>query len=163
MPLYSEINRKRQATQHSCLPSLLGDGDKSWNEIVYVREKILCTGPTRAAKAELKFLIYGHNKPNEPNKKGPLSFVLIESPFTSVSTVSRAHPSSVSPVMLLHSSEYEAQAPRQSHLPLRHFVRILGGESMWHEWSLKGLMSTQNSCSLCTVSSAWDRPWTKYT
>jgi hypothetical protein len=32
----------------------------------------------------------------EPTKEGPLSFVLFESPFTSVSTVSRGHPSLVS-------------------------------------------------------------------
>ncbi len=35
-------------------------------------------------------------KPNEPTKVGPVSFVLFESPFTSVSTVSRSHPSLVS-------------------------------------------------------------------
>ncbi len=40
--------------------------------------------------------IYWHNETNEPTKKGPLSFVLIESLFFSVSTVSRDHPSLVS-------------------------------------------------------------------
>jgi hypothetical protein len=35
-------------------------------------------------------------KPNEPSKEGPLSFVFFESPFTSISTVSRGHPSLVS-------------------------------------------------------------------
>jgi hypothetical protein len=54
-----------QATQHDYLPSLLGDGDKGI-EIVYGEEKNKCTGP------------------NEPDKEG----LLIESPFTSVSTVS---------------------------------------------------------------------------
>jgi hypothetical protein len=34
----------------------LGDGDKGI-EIVYGEEKILFTGPTRAAKAEQKFLV----------------------------------------------------------------------------------------------------------
>ncbi len=34
---------------------------------------------------------------------GPLSYVLLESPFASVSTVSRGHPSLVSLVTLLHS------------------------------------------------------------
>jgi hypothetical protein len=33
---------------------------------------------------------------NEPTKEEPLSFVLFESPFSSVSTVSRGHPSLVS-------------------------------------------------------------------
>jgi hypothetical protein len=35
---------------------LLGDGDKGI-EKVYGREKIFCTGPTRAAKAEQKSLV----------------------------------------------------------------------------------------------------------
>jgi hypothetical protein len=33
-----ETHAKRQATQHGCLPSLLGDGDKE-NEIVYGEKK----------------------------------------------------------------------------------------------------------------------------
>jgi hypothetical protein len=40
--------------------------------------------------------LYQHDKPNEPTKKGALSFVLFEYPFASVSTVSRGHPSLVS-------------------------------------------------------------------
>jgi hypothetical protein len=72
---------------------LLGDGDKGI-EIVYGKEKIVCTGPTRAAKAD-KNLLYRYDKPKEPNKEGPFSFVLSESPFTSVSTVGRGHPSLV--------------------------------------------------------------------
>jgi hypothetical protein len=47
-----ETHTKRQAAQHGCLPSLLGDGDKGI-EIVYgEKKKIFCTGLTRAAKAE---------------------------------------------------------------------------------------------------------------
>jgi hypothetical protein len=34
-----------------------------------------------------------YDKPNEPTKEGLHSFVLFESPFTSVSTVIRDHPS----------------------------------------------------------------------
>ncbi len=48
-----------------------------------MRKKIFCTGPTRAAN---KNLLYWHDKPNEPTEKGPLSFVLFESPFSSVLT-----------------------------------------------------------------------------
>ncbi len=36
------------------------------------------------------------DKPSKPTKEGPLLFVFFESPFTSVSTVSRGHPSLVS-------------------------------------------------------------------
>ncbi len=39
---------------------------------------------------------------NEPTKEEPLSFVLFESPFASVSTVSKGHPSLVS--LVLHSA-----------------------------------------------------------
>jgi hypothetical protein len=43
-----------------------------------------------------KILLYRHNEPNKPTRKeGPFSFVLLESPFTSASTVSRGHHSSL--------------------------------------------------------------------
>jgi hypothetical protein len=54
-----------------------------------------------------KNLLYWHNKPNEPTKEGHLSFVLFESPFTSILTVSRGHHSLVS----LDSTVQEAHAP----------------------------------------------------
>jgi hypothetical protein len=38
-----------------------------------------------------KNLLNGDNEPNEQTKEGPLSFVLLESPCASVSTVSRGH------------------------------------------------------------------------
>jgi hypothetical protein len=49
----------------------------------------------RAAKAEYN-LLKRHDEPNEPDHKGSLSFVLHKSPFSSVSTFSRGHPSLVS-------------------------------------------------------------------
>jgi hypothetical protein len=55
-----------------------------------VRKKIFSTGPTRAAEAE-KNLLYRHDKPYELTKEGPLLLVLIEYPYTSVSSVSRGH------------------------------------------------------------------------
>ncbi len=42
-------------TQHGCLPSFLGDGDKGI-EKVYGEKNIFYTGPTRAAKADKKSL-----------------------------------------------------------------------------------------------------------
>ncbi len=42
---------------------------------------------------EKKYFVLGWlDKPNKPTKKGSLSFVLCESPFTSVSIVNRGHP-----------------------------------------------------------------------
>ncbi len=90
-----KIQTKRQATQHSCLHSFLGDGDKVI-EIVYgdgemgrleqpKHKKISCTCTT---------------SPTNQQRQDPLSFVLFESSFTSVSTVSRGHhPSLVSLAM----------------------------------------------------------------
>jgi hypothetical protein len=44
-----------------------------------------------------KNLLYPHYEPNKPTKEGPLSYVCTqESPFASVSTVSRGHSSLVS-------------------------------------------------------------------
>jgi hypothetical protein len=46
-----------------------------------------------------KNFLYSHEEPNEPTKDGPISFVLFESPFASVSTILRGHPSLVSLVL----------------------------------------------------------------
>jgi hypothetical protein len=56
---------------------LLDDGDKGI-EIVYGEEN--------------KNILYRHNKPNKPIKQGPLSVVLFESPFTSLSTSQKGQP-----------------------------------------------------------------------
>jgi hypothetical protein len=67
-----ETHTKRQATQHSCLPSLLGDGVKGI-EIVYVEEKnIFCTGPTRPGKAEQKSLIQARQAQQTNQGRSPL-------------------------------------------------------------------------------------------
>jgi hypothetical protein len=53
--------------------------------------------PSRPEQQRLKKnLFYRHDKPNKSTKEGPLSFVLFESPFISVSTVSWGRPSLVS-------------------------------------------------------------------
>jgi hypothetical protein len=68
----------------------LGDGDKVI-EIVYGDgEMSLLERPKQK-----KNLLYYHDKLNEPIKEAPLSFVLFDFPFTSVSTVSRGHHSSL--------------------------------------------------------------------
>jgi len=78
-----ETYTERQATLHGCLPSLVGDWDKEIEIVCDEEKNILYRANYRAAKAEQKSLVY--DKPNEPAKKGSLSFVLFE--FTSVSTV----------------------------------------------------------------------------
>ncbi len=83
---FLETHIKRQATRHDCLPSLLSDGDK-WIEIVYSKENNIF-GRLKQPRQD-KNLLYRHEEPSEPTKEGPLSFVLFESPFASVSTVSR--------------------------------------------------------------------------
>jgi hypothetical protein len=49
-------------------------------------EKYFVQGQLEQPKQDKK------EEPKEPNKEGPLSFALIESPFTSVSTVSHEPP-----------------------------------------------------------------------
>jgi hypothetical protein len=60
--------------------------------IVYGEERYFVLGRLEQQRQN-KNLLYRHDKPNEPTMDGPLSFVLFESPFTSVSTVSRGNPS----------------------------------------------------------------------
>ncbi len=47
--------------------------------VMYDEEKIFCTGPTKAAKAEQISFVPVLYKPKEPTKEGPLSFVHFES------------------------------------------------------------------------------------
>ncbi len=91
---YIETHTKRQAIQHGCLPSLLGDGDKGI-EKVYSEEKIILYCP---AKAEQKSLV-PLRKAKQATKEGPHLFVLFESPFTTVSTVGRGNSFLVSLVL----------------------------------------------------------------
>ncbi len=51
-----ETYTKIQATQHGCLPSLLGAMRTKRLKQCTVRKKISCTGPTREAKAVQKSL-----------------------------------------------------------------------------------------------------------
>jgi hypothetical protein len=61
---------KRQATQHGCLPSLLGGADIGI-EIVHGEEINICTGPTRAAKAEQKSPVTGTTSQTDQPRKDP--------------------------------------------------------------------------------------------
>jgi hypothetical protein len=47
---------------------------------------------------------YRHDETNEPTKEGPLSYVLQEPPFASVSTVRRGHPSMISLAQTVRTS-----------------------------------------------------------
>jgi hypothetical protein len=81
---------------------LLGDGDKAI-ETVYNEEKNILFWANYRSQGKTKKLFYRHNKTNDPTKAGPLSFVLFESPFTSVSTVNMGHPTLVSLASALFS------------------------------------------------------------
>jgi hypothetical protein len=59
---------------------------------VYVEEIYFVLGWLEQPKLN-KNIFYRNNKPNGPTKEGHLSYVLFESPFTSVSTVSRGYSS----------------------------------------------------------------------
>ena len=57
-----------------------------------------------------KNLLYWYDKPNEPTREGPLSFVLFESPFTSVSTLSQPGP----PLSSLSGNAYTGRMQRET-------------------------------------------------
>ncbi len=90
-----ETHTKSQATKHGCLPSLLGEGNKGVKIVLAEEKNIFVLGRLEQPRQN-KILFYLQNKHMEPTKEGPLSHVLFESPFTSVSTVNRGRPSLVS-------------------------------------------------------------------
>ncbi len=65
-------------------------GQMMWNSKLYGEEKIFYTGPTRAAQAGKKSLL--STRRAQPTKEGFFSYAILESPFASVSTVSRGTP-----------------------------------------------------------------------
>ncbi len=69
-------------------------GQGNWNSVRWGKN-IFCTEQTKAAEAEQKSLV-PTRQAQRTNQGRPLLFVLFESPFPSVSTVSRGHTSLVS-------------------------------------------------------------------
>jgi hypothetical protein len=78
---------KRQATQHDCWAMVTKEVEKCT-----VRKKYFVLGQLEQPWQD-KNLLYRHHEPNEPTKEeGPLSYVLLESPFASVSRSEGATP-----------------------------------------------------------------------
>ncbi len=91
--LSPETHTKRHATQHVACPACWAMGTNCvW---LWWGKKYFALGRLEQPRQN-KNLLHRHDKPNELTKVGHLSFVLFESPFTSVSTVSRGQPSLVS-------------------------------------------------------------------
>jgi hypothetical protein len=88
-----ETHIKRQAIRHDCLPRCWAMGSHKVNKYA-VWKNLLYHGLDQSRQD--KNLVHWHSEPSEPTKEGPLSFLLQKSPFASVSTVSRGHPSLVS-------------------------------------------------------------------
>jgi hypothetical protein len=61
---------KRQATQHGCLPSLLGDGDKGI-EKVYGEEKNILYWADESSQGRTKISCTGTTSPTNQPSKGP--------------------------------------------------------------------------------------------
>ncbi len=76
--------QQRQPTQHGCLPSLLGGRDKGIEKVYIEETNVLYLLGRLEQPRQSKNLLHRHDKPNEPTKKGPLLYVLFESPFNSV-------------------------------------------------------------------------------
>jgi hypothetical protein len=70
-----ETHTKRQATQHGCQPSLLGDGYKGIETLCGEGKNIFVLGRQKQLRQN-RNLLYRHDKPQELSKEGPLSFVL---------------------------------------------------------------------------------------
>ncbi len=66
-------------------------GHINWSSVRWGKKYFVLGWPEQPRQD--KSFLYRHDELNEPTNKGPLSFVLFESPFTSVSTISRGHPS----------------------------------------------------------------------
>ncbi len=92
------ILRDRRPSKTTCPARFAGQWERrNWNSVLR-RGKYYVLGRLEQPRQE-KSLLYRHDKPNKSTKEGSLSFVLFESPFTSVSTASRGHPSLVSLIM----------------------------------------------------------------
>ncbi len=78
---HPETHTKRQATQHGCLTSLMGDGDKGI-EILYSEEKVIFSEPTRAAKTKINLqgplLLYSIEKHFENSKTLRCTYLILE-------------------------------------------------------------------------------------
>jgi hypothetical protein len=71
-------------------------------EIVYGEgKKYFVLGRLQSSQGRTKISFTSTTRRTNQSKKGPLSFDLSESPFTSVSAVSRGHPSLVSLALML--------------------------------------------------------------
>jgi hypothetical protein len=91
------IQRDRGPSTDACL-ACWAMGTKELKQCM-VMKNIFCAGPTGAAKAEQKSLVPAR-QPQRVNQGRTLSFVFFDSPFASVSRVSRSHPSLVSLTIL---------------------------------------------------------------
>ncbi len=84
------ILRDRPPSTTAC-PACWAMGTNKLKQCMVKKNYIFCTGRLEVPRQD-KNLLYRHDKPNETTKKGPLLFVLFESPFTWVSTVRRFPP-----------------------------------------------------------------------
>jgi hypothetical protein len=73
-----------------------------------------------------KNLLSQHDKPNEPTEEGPFSFVLFESPFFLVSTVSRGHPSVIYLVNTEELTSLTIEASASNRFALRQSIKTQG-------------------------------------
>jgi hypothetical protein len=94
LALYLETYIKRRATQHSCLTSLLGDGDKRIGIVHGEEYKYFLLGGLEQPRQN-KNLLYRKTRPANQPKKEPLSTVLVHI-HLSFKPVIRGHPSLVS-------------------------------------------------------------------
>jgi hypothetical protein len=88
------IRRDRQPSTTAC-PACRAMRTNKLKQCMEKKNYFFCTGRLEVPRQDTN-LLYRHDKPNETTKEGPLLYVLFESPFILVSTVSRDHPSLIS-------------------------------------------------------------------
>jgi hypothetical protein len=86
-------------------------------EMCTLRKNYFVLGQLEHSRQD-KNLLYQHHELNEPTKEGPLSYVLLDSPFASASTVSRGHPTLVSLVAPITIFPITFSSGRWQDLPL---------------------------------------------
>ncbi len=107
----------RQATQHDCPVHLAGRWwQRKWKSVRW-GNKYFVLGQLEQPRQD-KNLLYRHYEPNEPTMEGPLSYVLLESPFASVSPVRRGHPTLLSLVASITIFPISFSSGRWQDLPV---------------------------------------------
>ncbi len=115
-----------------------------------VREKYLVLGRLEQPRLN-KNILYRHDKPNKPAKEGPLSLVLFDSPFASVSTVSRGHLSLVSLFITKETDPIPCLLKKILLFPLFFYFRCAGTATLWQNDCIATVLDASAVAAIATI------------